>query len=61
MLVVLMLFSIVVNWLVGRWLSKTEGTKKKIILSIGVIVDLLMLGYFKYAGFFCFNSQQSCW
>ena len=31
MLVVLMLFSIVVNWLVGRWLSKTEGTKKKII------------------------------
>lgn len=47
--VILMMLSIGFNYLIGRDLA--ENGRKKITLVLGVIVNLLLLGYFKYSGF----------
>ena len=49
--VLLMILSIVLNWLVGILIAKTKDKKRNIILTIGIICNLSLLGYYKYAGF----------
>ncbi|MBR6479062.1 MAG: MBOAT family protein [Clostridia bacterium] len=49
--ILLMVFSITVNYIVGLLMGKYEN-KKKLFLIIGIIINLLLLGYFKYIGFF---------
>ncbi len=49
--ILLMVFSITVNYIVGLLMAKYEK-KKKLFLIIGIIINLLLLGYFKYIGFF---------
>ena len=44
----LILFSIAFNFLIGRMLLASQS---RIVLIIGICGDLLLLGYFKYAGF----------
>lgn len=51
-LVFLMIVSIILNWAIGNAIDRTEGTRRKFFLAIGVTADLLFLGYYKYAGFF---------
>jgi D-alanyl-lipoteichoic acid acyltransferase DltB (MBOAT superfamily) len=55
----LLLFSVTVNYFVGRTLSKrrTLGSPTSTILGLGIAFDLLLLGYFKYAGFLDANVQ----
>ncbi|MDG1443384.1 MAG: MBOAT family O-acyltransferase [Pseudomonadales bacterium] len=48
-LVSILLFSIVINHFLGIQLSRYSS---KILLSFGIILNLGILGYFKYAGFF---------
>lgn len=50
----LILFSIVMNYTLGLWLSKIKNIsyQKKIILASGIIINLGLLGYYKYLGFF---------
>lgn len=50
-LVLLMITSILVNWLVGIGISRFSNWKG-VILFLGVILNLGALGYYKYAGFF---------
>ena len=50
-LVLLMITSIIINWAVGRVIEKTDGNKKRISLTLGIVCDLGILGYYKYAGF----------
>ncbi len=50
--VLLMIVSIIINWLTGIIISKTNGAIQKTILSIGIILNLALIGYYKYAGFF---------
>jgi alginate O-acetyltransferase complex protein AlgI len=51
-LVLLMLASAAMNWLFGRWIGESRGTRAHgWLLGGGVAVNLLLLGYFKYAGF----------
>ena len=50
-LVLLMIASILVNWLVGLGISRFQEQKKLILLA-GILFDLSTLGYYKYAGFF---------
>lgn len=50
--VFLMLAVILINWIVGRLIGAHEGNKKRIFLVIGIVCDLAILGYYKYAGFF---------
>ena len=49
----IMLFSIVMNWLFGLWVDKVKGDKKKSKLVIGLMVvfNLGLLGIYKYLTF----------
>ncbi len=51
-LVLLMVASILLNWGIGLALSKTQGYVRVLFLVTGIICDLGILGYYKYAGFF---------
>lgn len=46
--VLLMLFSTVINYLFGLWVSESVLYKRKILLWVNVIINLGMLGVFKY-------------
>lgn len=48
--VVLMLISIFINWFVGKLIDR--GGQKRAALLIGIAINLLILGYYKYAKFF---------
>lgn len=52
-LVLLMMISILVNWIVGLIIGRTPrgGARQKTALIIGVICDLGILAYYKYTGF----------
>lgn len=60
-MVLLMIFSIVINYFAGILIEKTAdaGSKnaKKTILVLSVILDLGILGFFKYAGFLTENLR----
>jgi alginate O-acetyltransferase complex protein AlgI len=50
--VFLMLGSITVNWVVGLLMARYADTRReKQILALGILFDLVVLAYFKYAGF----------
>lgn len=54
--VALMLFSIVANYFLALKIDKEKKkNKRKIILIIAVIINLLIIGFFKYADFFIEN------
>ena len=54
--VALMLFSIVANYFLALKIDKAKKkSKRKIILIIAVIINLLIIGFFKYADFFIEN------
>ena len=50
--VFLMIGSVIINYFVGRLTDKGEGTGRKTALTIGLILNIAILGTFKYAGFF---------
>ncbi|GAA0369723.1 MBOAT family protein [Bowmanella denitrificans] len=50
----LLLFSMLFNFFVGRYLGVN---KNKVVLTLGVITNLGVLGYYKYAGFFMANMN----
>jgi len=50
--VFLMIGSIGVNWLVGLLMARFADTpREKLVLALGIVFDLAVLAYFKYAGF----------
>lgn len=52
-LVVLMLISILINYIMGIVMDHTSASgKKKQLLALTIILNLAILGYYKYAGFF---------
>ncbi len=59
-LVLLMMASVVLNWLVGRGIAQCSGNGKKAVLTLGVVCDLAILGYYKYAGFFVSMLNKVC-
>lgn len=50
--IVLILTSTVVDYFLGIWLEATSGPRKKILLAISLVVNLGLLGFFKYYDFF---------
>src|SRR4029453_13401633 len=50
--IVLILTSTVVDYFLGIWLEVTSGPRKKVLLAISLIVNLGLLGFFKYYDFF---------
>ncbi len=56
----LILSSILYNFVIGFYLNKTNALqRKKITLALGIIVNLLLLGYFKYTDFFFENMNNA--
>lgn len=47
----LMLFSITVNWVGGLWIDHCNGKKRRAVLAAVVLINLGLLGYFKYYSF----------
>jgi D-alanyl-lipoteichoic acid acyltransferase DltB (MBOAT superfamily) len=52
--IALLLFSILVNYGIGAWLRGHENNRK-LILTLGILFDLLLLAYYKYWVFFASN------
>src|SRR5947208_12226565 len=50
--IVLILTSTVVDYFLGIWLEATSGPRKKLLLAVSLVVNLGILGFFKYYGFF---------
>ncbi|MGD1911300.1 MAG: MBOAT family O-acyltransferase, partial [Rivularia sp. (in: cyanobacteria)] len=50
----LLIFSLIFNYFIGSALSEKLKIKlgKKLLLTLGIIVNLALIGYFKYANFF---------
>lgn len=48
----LMVCFVTMNWLVGSQLEKALGKNRERILSLGIILNLLALSFFKYTNFF---------
>ena len=47
-----MLLSILLNYALGLWIAGQEGRGRKLAMGAGVVVNLGILVYFKYLGFF---------
>ena len=57
--VLLMLFSILLNWLSGLCIHKSKGDKgKKAALVVSVVINLSLLGFFKYSDFVITNINS---
>lgn len=50
--VFLMLFCVLMNYFVGRGIDHFDGGKRKAMLVVGLVVNISILGTFKYLGFF---------
>src|SRR5437773_5932110 len=50
--IVLILTSTVVDYFLGIWLEVASGRRKKLLLAVSLIVNLGLLGFFKYYDFF---------
>ncbi len=48
----LMILSILMNWGCGLAVAAAEGARRKLAVALCVILNLALLGYFKYANFF---------
>lgn len=55
--ILLMLFSIHMNYFFGRMIGG-DSSRKRIYLTLAIIGNLLILGYFKYADFFIENVNR---
>ena len=55
--IVLMLYSILMNYVCGLLMERHENARRQVLV-FGVILNLFLLGFFKYAGFLAesFNS-----
>ena len=59
--VILLAFTIITIYYITNWLHKQkEGIKKKLILALGVSVNLFVLFYFKYAAFIVNSINEFC-
>ncbi len=58
--VLLMMFSIAFGWLCGVLLERHRGDRQKALLILipGIIVNIAILGFFKYANFFIHNTNK---
>ena len=54
----LILGSMAVNYAIGVWaIRPADQRKRKIAVTLGIAANLILLGYFKYYGFFVENIQ----
>ena len=56
----ILLFSLIVNWGIYSWLNATQDNYRKMILMLGVAINIGLLGYFKYVDFIIANVNYFC-
>lgn len=56
--VMVMIASIIINYIVGLLIDKNEDRLRKIYLTIGIILNLVILGHFKYTNFLVENINS---
>ena len=54
----LLLFSTISDWCIGLLMDNKEGGKRKALLILSVVINLGLLGFFKYAYFFADASSS---
>src|SRR5436305_353462 len=54
-LVLLIIGSIVMNFALGKAIAKTAETRQRTYLTMGIVANLALLMFFKYAGFIANN------
>lgn len=47
----LLWISTLTDWFAGRRITVSSGTRRKLFLALSIVVNLSLLGYFKYGGF----------
>ena len=50
--------SIIFNYGTGCLIDKAEGRQRKLWLALGVVINILLLGYYKYTGFLLNNINE---
>ena len=59
MFVSILLFSTLVDYFVGKWIyGSSNQLKRKSLVAVSVFINLMLLGYFKYAHFFTENINH---
>ena len=53
--VMILVVSIAINFVMNKWIAKSNGKSKKTLLTIGVVGNVMFLGFFKYTGLFAEN------
>lgn len=49
----ILIFSAVINFFIGKWIADTDSFPvKRILLALALILNIALLGYFKYTNFF---------
>ena len=56
--VLIMLFSIAMNYFVGLGLAKAQGKHRQLLLAIGIVLNFLPLLFFKYSAFLLLNLHS---
>lgn len=56
--ILILLASITLDYFIAKAIPTREGRSKRRLLTLSIIVNLGLLGYFKYANFFIENVQQ---
>lgn len=51
--VLLLMFMALSSWFFALRISGSEGRRRKLCLALSIGVDLVLIGFFKYAGLFC--------
>ncbi len=54
----IVLGSIVTDFYLVKWMNKSEGEKKKLLVAASVFLNIGLLAYFKYANFFVENINE---
>lgn len=45
---IVLLLSVIMNYFAGRWIGKSEGERRSFLLTVGIILNVLLLALFKY-------------
>lgn len=56
--IIYLLLSCLINYVIGIFIDKNEGRKRKLYLIIGLVFDIGLLIYFKYTNFFINNFNS---
>ena len=54
----LLLASLLLNWLCALLIQRSAARSRKAVLILGIVLNLLILGYYKYLNFFIENINQ---